>query len=174
MSRESVQTQGHTSVYCLLCRIGTRRTVATVKDTSPHLRALCVARHIFIAEHLTRFFATLGIETRAAVGLEQAAECSRNFNPDVVISEYELLSTLSLEAWERDQLLSRCPVIAVSLTLKPQASQLSDGTGFGGFLYLPSLHPEAAMRLISAAGASSRNRYIPPLPDASRAEPIEN
>ena len=134
---------------------------------SPQLRALCVARHIFLAEHLARFFATLGIETRGAVGLGQASIDSREFDPDVVICEYELLTTLSLEAWERDKILSRCPVVAVSFTRKPHEAHATDIDGIGGFLYVPLLNPEAAMRLIKAAGASPRNRFLLPTSIAS-------
>lgn len=138
-----------------------------VNQLSPQLRALCVARHIFLAEHIARFFATLGIETRGAVGLCQASIDSREFDPDVVICEYELITTLSLEAWERDEVLSRCPVVAVSFTRKPHEAHTTDIDGIGGFLYLPLLNPEAAMRLIKAAGASPRNRFLLPSPIAS-------
>ena len=126
-----------------------------------HLKALCVGRHPFIAEHFARFFATLGIETREAVGLDGGTFESRNFEADVVLCEYELLATLSIEAWEKDDLLSTRPVIAISLSRRPSEARVLDLSGIGGFLYLPLLDGDAAMRVISAAAASSRIRYVP-------------
>ena len=123
------------------------------------LRALCVARHPLLSEHFARFFAALGVDTQGAVGLQHALAVSRGFDPDVVICDYELLATLSLEAWERDELLSRVAVIAVSLTRRPQEGHLLDVNGVGGFLYLPLLDPVAAMRMINAAAASSERKY---------------
>jgi hypothetical protein len=81
-----------------------------------------------------------------------------------VICEYELLATLSLERWEQDELLSRMPVIAVSLTRRPHEAHLLDINGIGGFLYLPLLDREAATRIISAAAAGSQQSY--PMPPA--------
>jgi len=132
------------------------------------LRALCVGRHPLLSDHFARFFAELGVETQGAVGLEEALVTSREFSPDVVICEYELLAALSLEAWERDELLCRVPVIAVSLTRRPHEVFLLDVNGIGGFLYLPLLDRDAAMRVISAAAASSRVRY--PSPGLASAE----
>jgi hypothetical protein len=132
-----------------------------VIDTSPRLRTLCVARHRFLSDHLARFFTDLGAETRYATGLEDALSVSRDFDAEVIICEYELLTTLSLEAWERDELLSRRPVIAVSLTRRPHEAHLLDVNGIGGFLYLPLLDRDAALRLISAAAATAQHVYVP-------------
>lgn len=131
------------------------------------MRCLCVGRHPFLSDHFARFFAEIGVETRHATGLEQALSLSRDYYPEVVICEYELLATLSLEAWEKDALLSRMPVIAVSLTRHPQEAHLLDINGIGGFLYLPTLDRDAALRLISAAAAVSRKKYIPTSPSTS-------
>ena len=125
------------------------------------VRALCVGRHCFLSDHIARYFASLGIETTHAVGLQNALAESRSFAPDVVIAEYELLAMLSLEAWERDELLSRTAVIAVSLTRRPQEAHLLDVNGIAGFLYLPLLDSENASKIVSAAAASSRVKYVP-------------
>jgi chemotaxis response regulator CheB len=127
-------------------------------------RALCVGRHPFLSDHIARYFASLGVETRHAVGLDNALAESRSFAPDVVIAEYELLAMLSLDAWERDELLSRTAVIAVSLTRRPQEAQLLDISGIAGFLYLPHLDADTATRLVGAAASSSRARYTPSFP----------
>jgi hypothetical protein len=125
------------------------------------LRTLCVARHRFLSDHLARFFTDLGVEARNATGLEDALAVSRDFDAQVIVCEYELLTTLSLEAWERDELLSRRPVIAVSLTRRPHEAHLLDVNGIGGFLYLPLLDRDAAVRLISAAAATAQQVYVP-------------
>jgi hypothetical protein len=130
-----------------------------VRERERQLKALCVGRHKFLAEHFARFFGELGIDTKPAVGIQGAPLDSRGFDPDVVICEYELLSTLSIEAIERDELLSHRPLIAVSLSRRPTEAQVLDLSGIGGFLYLPLLKPETAMRVISAAAASARNKY---------------
>ena len=138
-----------------------RYDASIVMNKKPRLRALCVGRHRFLSDHFARFFAALDVETREAVGLEEALVVSRTFRPEVVICEYEVLATLSLEAWERDELLSRMPVIAVSLTRRPHEAHLLDVNGIGGFLYLPLLDRNAAQRVISAAAQGSRSRYVP-------------
>ena len=125
------------------------------------VRALCVGRHEYISDHLARYFASLDIETRHSVGLDQALLESRDFAPDVVIAEYELLATLPLDAWEKDGLLSRTAVIAVSLTRRSQEAHLLDVNGIAGFLYLPLLERETATKIIAAAAASSRKGYVP-------------
>jgi hypothetical protein len=132
-----------------------------VIDPNSRLRALCVGRHPFLSDHFARFFSDLGVETEPAVGLDAALAASRAFQPEVIICEYEILATLPLEAWERDELLCRMPVIAVSLTRRPQEAHLLDVNGIGGFLYLPALKPESALRVIAAAAGVSRNRYVP-------------
>jgi len=127
-----------------------------------NLKSLCVGRHPYLSDHFARFFAELGIETAHATGLDEALEVSRGFHPAVVICEYELLATLSLDRWEKDELLSGTPVIAVSLTRRPHEAHLLDVNGIGGFLYLPLLDREAAVRIISAAAAAgSHQRYVP-------------
>ena len=146
---------------------GTARYDASiVTNRNLELRALCVGRHRFLADHFARFFATLGVQTKDAVGLDEALIVSRSFRPRVVICEYEVLATLALEAWERDELLSRMPVIAVSLTRRPHEAHLLDVNGIGGFLYLPLLDREAALRIITAAAQGSRPHYMPSLGSA--------
>ena len=125
------------------------------------VRALCVGRHAYLSDHIARFFSALGVETRHAVGLDEALAVSRDFAPDLIIAEYELLAMLSLEAWERDELLSHTAVIAVSLTRRSHEAHLLDVNGIAGFLYLPLLDSETAARILGAAASSSRARYTP-------------
>jgi len=92
--------------------------------------------------------------------------------PDVMICDYELLASYSLEAWEQDALLSRMPVIAVSLTRRPHEAHILDVSSIAGFLYLPTLDRSAALRTLSAAAETSRRRYTPQPTDPSSANAL--
>ncbi|HVF41234.1 MAG TPA: hypothetical protein VM939_15125 [Gemmatimonadaceae bacterium] len=131
------------------------------------LRALCVGRHPFLCDHFARFFAGLGLETHAAPGLNAALLAARENPPDLVICEYELLTMLPVEAWEKDELLSRTPLIAVSLTRRSHEAHLLDISGIAGFLYLPTLDRAVAARILTAAASASRHRYDPAAPTTS-------
>jgi hypothetical protein len=134
---------------------------APLGEAAP-LRALCIARHCFLSEHIARYFAGMGILTSEAVGLEAAVEASRGALPDVVICDYDLLTTIPLEKWERDELLSNIPVIAVSLTRHSQELHLLDINGIAGFLYLPTLDTAPALKILHAA--ATRSKYALPQP----------
>lgn len=118
-----------------------------------HLNAICVARHPFIAEHFARFFSELGVDTVAAVGLQGAVESARKQRPDVVVCEYELLTSLPLDAWECDSVLRSTPVVGVSLTRRSDEVNPLDTNGIAGFLYLPTLSSADAHKLLYAAAA---------------------
>jgi DNA-binding NarL/FixJ family response regulator len=115
-----------------------------------------------LSEHIARYFARMGVMTSEAVGLEAAAEAARGSSPDVVICDYDLLATIPLEKWERDELLSNIPVIAVSLTRHSQELHLLDVNGIAGFLYLPTLDAGPALKILHAAAA--RSKYALPHP----------
>ena len=150
-----------------LCQHGPELLCDEMNPETSGLRALCVGRHEFLANHFAHFFSQLGIDTQAVVGLSQAPQAAREFRPDVVISDYDLLATLPLEAWERDELLSTCPVIAVSLTRRPTEAHLLDVNGIAGFFYLPQMNPSSALRQIAAAAEASRTKYVPSPPTTS-------
>ena len=96
----------------------------------------------------------MGLETTAAVGLDDALAAARESPPDVVLCDYDLLATVALERWERDELLSRRPVIAVSLTRRAAEQPALDVNAIAGCLYLPTLKPDDALRVL--AGAARR------------------
>jgi CheY-like chemotaxis protein len=123
------------------------------KKTESPLRALCVARHSFLSEHIARYFADMGLATTDAVGLESAARAAKNISPDVVICDYDVLAAIPLQEWEDDVLLSNTPVIAVSLTRNAEELQLLEANGIAGFLYLPTLEEAPALRILRAAAA---------------------
>jgi len=133
------------------------QTSALSNGAPSPLRALCIARHSYLSEHIARYFGAMGIATENAVGLESAAAMAANVSPDVVICDYDVLATIPLENWEHDALLSRTPVIAVSLTRHAEELHLLDINGIAGFLYLPTLEQAPALRILQAA--ASRPTY---------------
>ena len=135
------------------------------------LRALCNGRHCFLSEHIARYFASMGVVTTEAVGLDAAVEAAREASPDVVICDYDLLATIPLEKWERDELLSNTPVIAVSLTRHSQELHLLDVNGIAGFLYLPTLETGPALKILHAAAA--RSKYTLPQPPNTAPRTVE-
>ncbi len=130
---------------------------AAQQEGAAPLRALCIARHCFLSEHIARYFAQMGLSTTNAVGLDSALESHNGPPPDVVICDYDLLASIPFEMWENDGLLSRTPVIAVSLTRNVEELHLFDANGIAGFLYLPKLEQASALRILHAA--ASRSRY---------------
>ena len=126
-------------------------------DNPAPLRALCVARHCFLSEHIARYFAEMGIATMTAVGLDAAVMVAGEVSPDVVICDYDVLANVALERWEHNTLLSKTPVIAVSLTRRAEELHLLEINGIAGFLYLPTLEQAAAMQILRAA--ASRPKY---------------
>lgn len=115
--------------------------------TAP-ISALCVGRHRFLSDHLGLYFGNIGLRTQCVVGLDEALAAVRATPPDVVLCDYDLLATIALEVWEHDAAFERVPVIAVSLTRRPEEMHLLDVNGIGGFLYLPTLDAQAALRVL--------------------------
>ena len=124
-------------------------------------RALCVGRHRYLSEHLGTFFRELGLLTDCVVGLDEARRSAIRQRPDLVLCDYDLLATAPLDGLERDEHLSRVPVVAVSLTRRPDEVHLLDVNGIAGFLYLPSLDHETARR---ALGLGERTIHRLPVP----------
>jgi chemotaxis response regulator CheB len=114
------------------------------------MRVLCVGRHPYLSEHFSRFFENLGVDCISCVGMSEAAALVLRYEPDAVICDYELLATISLTSWENDSVLGGVPVIAVSLTRHPGEEHLLDINSIAGFLYLPTLDPETAQRVLGA------------------------
>ena len=119
------------------------------------MQALCVARHPYIAEHIARFFGRFGLETFPVVGLDGALQHAGQLRPGLVLCEYDLLATEPLAAWERHDTLARVPVVAVSLTRRPNEMHLLDVNSIAGFLYLPTLQPADVARVLGVAGPPS-------------------
>lgn len=129
--------------------------MSPVSRESRELKALCVGRHRFLSDHFGQFFRNLGVDAATVVGVSDAVAVAREHVPDVVFCEYDLLATVPLDAWERDPLLSRVPVIAVSLTRRSDEMHLLDVNNIAGFFYLPALTEDDARRLLHAVRPSA-------------------
>ena len=114
-----------------------------------NLRALCVGRHRYLSDHLCSVFRGFGLDTAPAVGLDGALAAARACTFDLVVCDYDLLAMIPLEEWTRDGLLSRIPVVAVSLTRRQEEVHLLDVNGIAGFLYLPALDRETALQVLA-------------------------
>ena len=148
---------------------------AVVSNQDQTLCALCVGRHEFVSEHIGRFFGELGLSTECVVGVEGAVEAAQRISPDVILCEYELLTSFPLTAWENDERLSSTAVIGVSLSRRPNEALRLDLNGVAGFLYLPTLDADNARRVITAAAASTRAHYPSTAPAPSmRSQTKEN
>ena len=132
---------------------------------------LCVARHLYLAEHLARVLAQAGAATRSAVGFDDARAIASDCLPDVVAAEYDLLATLPYRAWEDDEVLSRRPVVAVSLTRRPGEANALDKNGIGGYLYLPEVGATMVLRMLKAAAAATVCAPEGALPWPARQQP---
>ena len=115
------------------------------------MRAVCIARHRFLSDHICSIFRDVGLECIPVVGFSDGVTAARAQGPDVVICDYDLLVAAPLREWECDPALAAIPIVAVSLTRRPEEAHLVDANGIAGFLYLPSLEQGAISRVIQAA-----------------------
>lgn len=120
---------------------------------------LCIARHKFLSDHICRLFSASDWRTVPAVGFEEGLARAREQVPDVVICDYDLLATAPLQRWERDDVLADVPMIAVSMTRRPEEAHLLDVNGIAGFLYLPMIELRDALAVVKAAATG---RIRPP------------
>jgi hypothetical protein len=126
------------------------------------MRLLCVGRHAFLSEHLCRFFSDLGAQCESVVGATGAVASARTFEPHLVIAEYDLLSPGVMDAWSQSDALHDVPVLAVSLTRRPEECLPPELCGLAGVIYLPALDRADAQSLLDLA-RRPRGVEIPPL-----------
>ena len=115
------------------------------------MQALCVGRHAFLADHISAFFRAIGLVAEPVVGLEAALSQARRHAPDLVVCDYDMLTTAWLGQWKRDPQVADIPLVAVSLTRRPDEVNLGAAQGIADFLYLPTIDRESALRVIRNA-----------------------
>ena len=112
---------------------------------------MCVARHAILAEHLCRVFAELGAQCEHVVGIAAAGELACGFEPHLVVVEDALLSPSVLDGWAAVDALRDVPVLAVSLTHRPEECMSVEMSGLAGVIFLPALNREDVLALIEGA-----------------------
>jgi len=122
------------------------------------MRAVCISRHVFLGEHICSIMRSAGIECESVIGLREGMDASRVARPDVVICDYDLLATAPRYEWHRDSGSDGLPIVAVSLTRRPEEAHLVDGRTIAGFLYLPAVDSAAVERTVLDATARSGRR----------------
>jgi hypothetical protein len=117
------------------------------------MRVLCVGRHAFLSEHLCRVFGAAGGLCEPVVGTNAVSQAAARFEPQVVICEGDLLTSAVLESWAREPSLTDVPVIAVTLTPRPDDVLPAElpGTDAAATIYLPSLDRAHVAALLDSA-----------------------
>ena len=124
------------------------------------MRLLCVGRHAFLSEHLCRYFRELGADCTAAVGATEALSLATGYEPHVIVCDCDLLSPGLLDEWATEPSVADVPVLAVSLTRRPEELPPVELLGVAGVLYLPALERSQVLTLL--AGAHRRRGVVPP------------
>lgn len=101
-----------------------------------------------------------GIECESVIGLHEGMEVSRAARPDVVICDYDLLATAPHHEWQRASGRVDLPIVAVSLTRRPEEAHLVDGRIIAGFLYLPAVDSADVERMVLDATTRSARQRI--------------
>lgn len=124
------------------------------------MRAVCISRHVFLGEHICSIMRSAGIECESVIGLHEGMEVSRAARPDVVICDYDLLATAPHHEWQRASGRVDLPIVAVSLTRRPEEAHLVDGRIIAGFLYLPAVDSADVERMVLDATTRSARQRI--------------
>ena len=125
------------------------------------MRLLCVGRHAYLSEHLCRYFRDLGADCAAAVGASEAFGVASVFEPHIVVCDVDLISPALLTEWATDPNIGDVPLIAVSLTRRPEDLPPVELLGVAGVLYLPALERSQMKALLS--GAHRPRGVTPPI-----------
>jgi hypothetical protein len=114
---------------------------------------------VFLGEHICSIMRSAGIDCQSVIGLREGMDVSRAARPDVVICDYDLLATAPRHEWQLASGRAESPIVAVSLTRRPEEAHLVDGRTIAGFLYLPSVDSADVERtVLDATARSARQR----------------
>ena len=125
------------------------------------MRLLCVGRHAYLSEHLCRYFRELGADCSAAVGASDALTLATSYEPHAIICDCDLITPALLDEWAVEPRMTDVPLIAVSLTRRPEELPPVELLGVAGVLYLPAL--ERSQMLALLAGAHRHRGVMPPI-----------
>ena len=122
------------------------------------MRLLCVGRHAYLSEHLCRYFRGLGADCSAAVGLSEALSLVTRYEPHVIVCDCDLITPALLDEWAANPQMVDVPLLAVSLTRRPEELPPVELMGVAGVLYLPSVDRPQARRCASPARRLAADR----------------
>ena len=125
------------------------------------MRLLCVGRHAYLSEHLCRYFRGLGADCSAAVGVSDALSLVTRYEPHVIVCDCDLITPALLDEWAVNSQTADVPLLAVSLTRRPEELPPVELMGVAGVLYLPSLDRSQVLALL--ARAHRRRGVAPPI-----------
>lgn len=125
------------------------------------MRLLCVGRHAYLSEHLCRYFRGLGADCMAAVGATEALSLATGYEPHVIVCDCDLVTPALLDEWAMEPRIAEVPLLAVSLTRRPEELPPVELLGVAGVLYLPALERSQVLALL--AGAHRRRGVVPPI-----------
>lgn len=125
------------------------------------MRLLCVGRHAYLSEHLCRYFRGLGADCSAAVGVSEALRLAARYEPHVIVCDCDLITPALLDEWAENPQTAEVPLLAVSLTRRPEELPPVELMGVAGVLYLPSLDRSQVLALL--ARAHRRRGVVPPI-----------
>ena len=115
------------------------------------MRLVCVSRHHYLSEHLCRVFGELGVQCEPVVGVAAAGESAERFEPHLLVVEDALLSPSVLDGWAAMHAMRDVPVLAVSLTRRPEEGVSMAMNGIAGVIYLPALDRDDVLALMECA-----------------------
>lgn len=134
------------------------------------MRVLCVGRHAYLSEHLCRLFREAGAECEPAVGGAEALRIAARFEPDVAVCDSDLVTPALLAPWALDPVLAEVPVLAVTLTHRPDDQPAAAPNELAAAVYLPALQHVQMASLLSCF-PRSRGVALPHGWSISPAEP---
>lgn len=112
------------------------------------MRVLCVGRHAYLSEHLCRLFGEAGAECEPAVGATEALRIAVRYEPHVVVCDSDLVTPALLVPWALHPVLADVPVLAVTLTHRPDDQQLVPNE-LAAAIYLPALERAQVSSLLA-------------------------
>ena len=124
------------------------------------MRLLCVGRHAYLSEHLCRYFRELGADCMAVVGATEVLRVATSYEPHAIVCDCDLITPALLDEWAAEPSVAEVPLLAVSLTRRPEELPPVELLGVAGVLYLPALERSRVLSLL--AGAHRRRGVVPP------------
>ena len=132
------------------------------------MKVLCIGRHRYLSDFLADYFRDATLHTTPVVGVAEAEHAAEGTAFDTVVCDYDLVSPLSADRWSHCPHLSGVPVVAVSLSRRAEETPALDAAALALYLYLPSVAPSDARRMVAAMRRPVSNSRLHSLPAFDR------